>query len=189
MAHVHVFGHKKICSRNFQWNPSWDNQWRAKIVKILYSAKCTQNHKFILNLHTKNYLWIYDLNKFLQNHQRHEGGISIWFVYWKTLEVWAQLMLQHPQFFGASTGIVRDHLQIILSKSETERFFHFVWLQNPFHNLKRFICYRNVSPCKRISVTKICFSLKLQKKCYKTKPFQNRSVRKAFHFTNATDSF
>jgi glutaredoxin-related protein len=65
----------------------------------------------------------------------------------------------------SSEGIVniRDHLQIIRSKSEIKRFFHFVRLQNPFHNLKRFIHYRNVSSCKRISVTKICFTLKLQK--------------------------
>jgi hypothetical protein len=68
--------------------------------------------------------------------------------------------------------------------NETERFFNFVWLQNPFHNLKRFIRYINVSPCKRISVTKNCCILKLQKKV-----LQNRSVRKSFHFTNVTDSF
>jgi hypothetical protein len=55
-----------------------------------------------------------------------------------------------------------------------ERFFRVVRLQNPFHNLKWFIRCRNVTLCKRISVTKICFTLKLQKKCYKfvTKPFR-----------------
>jgi hypothetical protein len=84
---------------------------------------------------------------------------------------------------------VRDHLQIIRSKSETKRncFSVLLQLQNPFHNLKRFIRYRNVSLCKRISVTKIRFSLKLQKSV--TNLLQNHSVRKAFHFTNVTDSF
>jgi hypothetical protein len=81
----------------------------------------------------------------------------------------------------SAKNATRDHLQIIRSKSETER----------FHNLKRFIRYRNVSPCKGISVAKIRFTLKLQKKRYKfvTKPFENCSVRKAFHLIIVTDSF
>jgi hypothetical protein len=62
--------------------------------------------------------------------------------------------------------------------NEAERFFHFVWLQNPFHNLKRFIRYRNFSPCKRKSATKIRLTLKLPKKHYKfvTKLFHKKSI-------------
>jgi hypothetical protein len=64
--------------------------------------------------------------------------------------------------------------------NEMERFFRFVWLQNPFHNLKWFIHYIKVSPWKWISVTKIRFTLKLQKKhitkwfCKKSVPFYKR---------------
>jgi hypothetical protein len=71
---------------------------------------------------------------------------------------------------------VRNHLQIIRSKSETK--------PNGFSILFDF---KNISPCKRISVTKICFTLKLQKSV--TNSLQNRSIRKAFHFTNVTDLF
>jgi hypothetical protein len=81
---------------------------------------------------------------------------------------------------------LRDHLQIIRSKSETTRNGFSVLFDFKIHNLKRFIHNRNVSPCKRISVMKIRFTLKLQKSvtksfCKKSVPFYKRYRFNSFY--------
>jgi hypothetical protein len=50
---------------------SRNNLCRAKIVKILYSVKCTSNHKFILKIF---YLWT---SKILAKSSKIRG-VSIW---------------------------------------------------------------------------------------------------------------
>jgi hypothetical protein len=76
----------------------------VKIVKILFSAKCTHNHQFTL----KNF-FVDGPQKFLQNHQRQWGFSIIWKFYFDQIGPKNRIILNNPFVFNIISHLALLH--------------------------------------------------------------------------------